>query len=734
MPFRAVQLKLYCNLVKNFLLKKVSFILFLIALIPFGGINAGAQTINTYAGNGVAGFGGDGGAATTALINLPYAVAADGSGNVYIADHDNHRIRKVDPSGIITTIAGTGTGSYFGDGGAATLARIQKPRAVAIDPAGNVVFSDYGNNRIRKINVTTGIITTIAGTGGIPAFSGDGGPATAAQLGYAWGIAYDAAGNLYIADNQNCRIRKVTPAGIISTIAGNGSCFISGDGGPAIAARVQYPTGVAVDGTGNIYIADNGNNRVRKINTSGTISTIAGSPTYGFSGDGGPGTAAMVSSPVGIATDPSGNVYIADQNNNRIRKINTAGIISTYAGNGTPGYAGDGGMPALAALNHPSGFATDGLGKFYIADNENNRIRIVQILSHAPMFTGGRSQSRTICPVEFIRVDSLLAVYDVDTGQTENWSVVTPPAHGVLVAAYTALSTGATIYPTGLTYAPASGYLGLDSFKVQVSDGLFADTTTIYITIVAPPDPGTVTGRDSVCIGDSVMLTNAVTGGVWSSDNILVSSVSGAGWVTGVGLGTNTISYTVTNACDSRSATKIITVQPLPNAGVISGADSICRGDSLLFTTTGTGGTWRSSNTALATVSAGGMVKGVWGGSVIITYSVTNYCGTSVATRNLKVRASCSTGAAVKNTTGMATPSLFVFPNPNSGIATITLQTPINEVATIVVINKIGEKVKELKVVTNTPTELRTDLPNGLYFITATTSAGTAAEKIIINK
>lgn len=719
---------------KNFLLKKVSFILFLIALAPFGGVSVLAQTINTFAGIGIAGYSGDGGASTTAKLNLPYAVAADGAGNVYIADHDNNRIRKVDPSGVITTIAGTGTGSYFGDGGPATLARIQKPRAIAIDPSGNVVFSDYGNNRIRKINVTTGIITTIAGTGGIPAFSGDGGPATAAQLGYAWGITYDAAGNLFIADNQNCRVRKVTPAGIISTIAGNGSCFISGDGGPAIAARVQYPTGVAVDGVGNLYIADNGNNRVRKINTSGTISTIAGTPTYGFSGDGGPSTAAMVSAPVGIATDPSGNVYIADQNNNRIRKINTAGIISTYAGNGTAGYSGDGGMPTLASLNHPSGFATDGLGKFYIADNENNCIRIVQILSHAPTFTGGRSQSRTICPVEFIGIDSLLAVYDVDTGQTENWSVVTPPAHGILVAAYTALSTGATIYPTGLTYAPASGYLGLDSFKVQVSDGLFADTTTIYITIIAPPDPGTITGRDSVCTGDSALLTNAVTGGVWSSDNILVSSVSGAGWVTGVGAGTNTISYTVTNACDSRSATKVVNVQPQPNAGVITGIDSICRGDSLLFTTTGSGGTWRSSNTALATVSAGGMVKGVWGGSVVITYSVTNYCGTSVATHNLKVRASCSTGTGVSTSGSMTAPSLSIFPNPNTGAATLTLHTPINEPATITIINKIGEKVKELKVVTNIPTPLQADLPNGMYFIVATTGSGTTAEKIIINK
>ncbi len=252
--------------------------------------------ISTIAGTGTPGYTGDMGLATTAQIHTPHGVAADAAGNVYFTDYGNHRIRKIDVSGNIRTIAGSGAPGFSGDGGPATAADLYSPRGIAVDATGNVYFSDYVNHRIRKVT-PAGIISTVAGNG-VPGFGGDSGPATAAMLKYAWGIAVDGSGNLYIADQNNCRVRKVSATGTISTIAGNGTCFIGGDGGPASAAAVQYPLGVACDAAGNVYIADYGNNRIRKINPAGIITTVAGSAVFGFSGDGGPSTASQLYYPM----------------------------------------------------------------------------------------------------------------------------------------------------------------------------------------------------------------------------------------------------------------------------------------------------------------------------------------------------------------------------------------------------------------------------------------------------
>jgi sugar lactone lactonase YvrE len=223
---------------------------------------------------------------------------------------------------------------------------------------------------------TSGTITTFAGNG-TQGFSGDGGPATSAGLSYPGGVAVDAAGNLYIADTSNHRVRKVSTSGTITTVAGNGTFGFSGDDGPATNATLSYPTEVAVDAVGNLYIADTGNLRVRKVSASGTITTVAGNGIYGFSGDGGPATNASLVIPRGVAVDAVGNLYIADYGNSRVRKVSSWGTITTVAGNGSPGFSGDGGPATSAALGYPRGVAVDAAGNLYIADTDNNRVRKV---------------------------------------------------------------------------------------------------------------------------------------------------------------------------------------------------------------------------------------------------------------------------------------------------------------------------------------------------------------------
>lgn len=279
--------------------------------------------ITTIAGNGVSGFSGDGGPALSCNLNNPQAVAVDSSGNLYIADTDNYRIRKVNSAtSIITTITGRGIPAFGGDGGPATSAYISISTGIALDSDRNVYIADTDNQRIRKINSTTGIITTIVGNG-VDGFSGDGGPATSSSLNYPEGVFLDSQGNVYIADTYNNRIRKVdNTTGIITTIVGNGQSRFSGDGGPAINSSLRIPHAVCMDSDGNVYISDSNNHSIRKVdNTTGIITTISGNGAPGFSGDGGPAKSSRLNYPQGIAIDPTGNIYIGDSNNGRIRKL-----------------------------------------------------------------------------------------------------------------------------------------------------------------------------------------------------------------------------------------------------------------------------------------------------------------------------------------------------------------------------------------------------------------------------
>jgi trimeric autotransporter adhesin len=393
-------------------------------------IDAKTGIIATIAGIGGSGYSGDGGPAVVARLAYPTSAVADRAGNVYICDQSNHRIRKVDPSGVITTVAGSGVRG-FADGSALT-AKFYYPRSLAVDDIGNILVADPFNQRVRYLNLERGEVTTIAGTG-YAGYNGDNQLATNAMLNFPVGVWGGSRGSFYIADLNNARVRRVGSAGFITTVAGNGQAGFSGDGGPATSAQLKNPTSVQERSDGSFVIADRGNHRLRMVNAGGTIFTVAGTGVPGYNGDGIPGTRAQLNDPDGVAIDTDGacliadrenarvrwlddcngtietiagvpddfngdgwpaavglfegpfgvardgfgNTYIADPSAHRVRKINASGIISTLAGTGTAGFAGDGGPAAEASLNLPYRVAADTAGNVFILDTGNLRVRRV---------------------------------------------------------------------------------------------------------------------------------------------------------------------------------------------------------------------------------------------------------------------------------------------------------------------------------------------------------------------
>ncbi|MFH1725517.1 MAG: Ig-like domain-containing protein [Elusimicrobiota bacterium] len=456
-------------------------------LAPVGSVGPDS-TIQSVAGNGSQGYSGDGGPATGAALRFPNDVAIDADGNVYIADANNHRVRKVDAGGTITTYAGTGSAGYSGDGGPATSARLASPVALALDAAGDLYIAEVGNKRIRKVVAQTGFITTVAGNGAT-GFSGDGEPAASASFNGPSGLAFDAAGNLYIGDLNNHRVRRVTPAGIIDTFAGSGPDGIGaggfgGDGGPATAARLNQPLGVAFDAAGNLYIADATNRRIRRVDPGGTIMTVAGDGTTGFSGDGGPATDASLNIPSHVAVDGAGNVFIADMANNRIRVLAPDGTISTVVGDGTTAFSGDGGPAGSASLSNPHGIAFDAAGDLYIADYSHQRIRKVD----APLGT--------------------VLANDTDAdGDSLTAALVDDVSHGSL-----------TLNADGsFAYTPAQDYSGTDSFTYKANDGAAdSDPATVTLTVNPVNNPPVADDQDVVTNEDTPV---AITFGATDPDS-----------------------------------------------------------------------------------------------------------------------------------------------------------------------------------------------------------------------
>jgi sugar lactone lactonase YvrE len=359
----------------------------LTALVAVAGLVAlGAQPasatytsyqITTYAGMSTAGHSGDGGPATSAKLNAPAQMTFDSSGNMYFAENSGD-VRKITPSGTISTVAGTDVNGFSGDGGPATSAQLNTANGVAIDSSGNLYIADYANHRIRKVTAG-GTISTFAGTG-TAGSAGDGGAATSAQLNYPASMSFDSAGNLYTADSSNNKIRKITPAGIISTVVGTGTASYAGDGGAATSATVCTPLDAEFDPWGNMYIVDNCNNVIRKVTPGGTISTVAGTGTAGFSGDGGPATSAKLNNPQAIVVDGSGNLYIADASNDRIRMV-SGGTITTVAGTGMGNSAGDGGLATNAPVDTPDGIGIDANGNLYMSEVSSHNVRKVAAIA-----------------------------------------------------------------------------------------------------------------------------------------------------------------------------------------------------------------------------------------------------------------------------------------------------------------------------------------------------------------
>jgi sugar lactone lactonase YvrE len=448
--------------------------------------------ITTVAGNGIQFGAGDGGPALNAELNQPAGLALDSSGSLYIADGFNNLVRKIS-NGTITTIAGRSFAYPYptGDGGPATSAFLQQPTGVALDPSG-VYIADGSNAEIRKVSASTGSITTVAGSGGGAVPSGDGGPATSAKMSYVGGVAVSPNGSIYISDYFNNRIRQVSPSGIMTTLAGIGAGQLahdsgfSGDGGPAASAKLAAPTSVAVDATGNVYFADTGNHRVRKVTTDGIITTVAGGGSAS-PGDGGLATAASLY-PLSIALDSQGNLYVGETN--RIHLVSPAGIITTIAGTGTNGYTGDGGPATNAQLSTPGGLAVDSAGNVYVADTSNGVIRLLT------------PQQLAVATTPSLPAASIGAAYSqslAGSGGTlpYSWSL----ASGTLPAGLTLSSTG-TVSGT----PKASGRF---TFTVMASDGV-SSTASSTVTLTVGYLVGDVfpsTGDSAGAFGDGTLNT-----------------------------------------------------------------------------------------------------------------------------------------------------------------------------------------------------------------------------------
>ena len=480
--------------------KHLSFLFTIILLVVIGNSNVRAQYITTtLAGNNYAGYAGDGGYCTDAKLNQPTDVCMDAAHNIYIADNGAHVIRKIDgATGIISTYAGGGYS--YADGIQATNA-VLDPWYMCLDAAGNLYVTT--SNKVMKIRATTHIITTVAGTG-TAAHSGDGGPATAAEIYGPSGICIDAAGNLYMVEGGaiyiynmanglsmgpvTTFIRKVTAAtGRISTLAGTGTAGYSGDGGPASAAQMDGAIAICVNTSGDIFFSDQptashfGGGYLRKISSATVIiSTIAG--TGGATVDGGLAMNACIGNVYGMCFDTSGDLYIDDVSCS-CRKIDmTTGIINTIAGSlSVDGYNGTDSNSRSIYLNYPNGLSIDDEGNIFVADSHNERLRKIIRLAHTPAFTyngqffNGASS-----------LNSHMAVADLDSGQTETWTVLTPPLHGVTSGfPATAISGGSSYLArpsTPLTYVPYASYTGKDSFSIMVSDGTLSDTVMVHIS------------------------------------------------------------------------------------------------------------------------------------------------------------------------------------------------------------------------------------------------------------
>ena len=629
--------------------------IFLILILGAGSAFAQTNVISTVAGTGSAGYSGDGGPATNAQLNAPFGVAVDASGNLYIAEWSNHRVRKVDASGVITTIAGIGVGGFGGDGGPATQAAVNSPEGVAVDAAGNIYIADSFNNRVRKID-TSGVITTIAGTGA-PRYTGEG-DATQVGLNDPSGVAADNNGNLYIADNSSHRIRKLVLAtGTISTFAGTGVGGFSGDGGPATAAQLYNPTHLTVDRAGNVYIADYTNNRVRKVNVAtGIITTVAGTATFGgqgaYAGDGGPATSAQFNKVSGVAIDPAGNLYIVDAQNKRVRKVNgNTGIVTTIAGGGKNG---DGCNSETAALGFPLDVALTPSGSnLFVDDYADNRIRMITTAENASL---------------------------------PNLTSITPSS-GVSGRSYQVTLTGSGLLVGGGGASCSAGVttVGITGSGVTLSGpSVTNDTITVTFTVApdAPPASHDVTVTNSRGTSNAVKFSvglptptvtsiSPASGFLGTAPTVTLKGtnfVSGSGTTVKISAGGVTASNV--NVQSDTSLTATFTIPP-----------SASTGNYFVFVSTPQGGDSNSVQFAVSaatpTLTSISPANGLRGTSTQVTLTGTNFAADSTKVTVTPAGITVS-GVSVTSSTSL-TATFTVDPAANLGNYSVVATTPAGD-------------------------------------------------------
>ena len=600
--------------------------------------------------------------AVTVPFETPMGLASDGHGNFYIADFNFNEILKRDPSGSVTVVAGNNTIGFSGDGGPAIDAVLDGPTCIILDKTGNLYFTDAFAQVVRKID-TAGIITTVAGTGAafsFGAYSGDDGPADSAQMSFPIAIAFDKTGNLFIADNNNNVIRKVDTNGIITTVvgymnsAGVGIAGYGGDGGPADSALLSAPIGVMFDAAGNLYITDEGNNVIRKVDTAGIITTFAGNTTGGYSGDGGPATAAQLHFPQNNAAyDSLGNIYFSDAGNNVIRVVSPAGIINTYAGNGTGGHSGDNGPAKFAQCSGAGQMWISPAGNIYFVESGNQDIRKVS----------GISGNVFICTGD---TSALQTIVHGGTWYSLNSAIASVTASGVV----TGVSGGTT----------------------QVGYVTGTDTATTPVVVNAAPYAGVIMGADSICLAvTNDTLSDSTVGGYWSTTGTNIN-MSGGSTVAASAGGIDTILYTVPYTCGTARDTFVMTVVDARPC-CISGSDTVCQGNTVFLTHIGVpGGTWSMDNDIAAMVIAPGEVKGLGPGEDFVIYTVDGHLPgcvlSSYFTLEIMPPSYCWPEGVPE--TNLTTNAINIFPDPAAAVLNITSNETINDV---VITNYLGQEV-----------------------------------------
>ena len=580
----------------------------------------------------------------------------------------------------ITSIAGTGIWGYTGDGGPATAAEISGPLSIWIDTINEVIFADDAHCRIRKID-TNGIISTIAGTG-TAASTGNGGPASAASLSAPVSVVMDRAGNLFFNERSAHFIRKIDRYGIVSIYAGTGTGGYSGDGGPATAADISTPGILTVDTSGNLFFTNAAASVVRRISTIGIITTVAGTGVIGYSGDGGPATLAQLNGTQSIATDKHGNLLIADLANYRIRKVDTSGIISTIAGTGVFGFSGDGGPASAAEITEVQSIYVDDADNILLSDLQNDRVRLIAPSGIISTIAGGGSGGLG------------------DGG---------PATSATLASPYGVIRKGnGNIYIADVRNDRIR-MLVTRPFYVNgpVQHINFCGTTTYNLdTALAANDSNSGNRETWQLLSGPYHGTASIGYHTTSTGGTLYpigqSYTAHAGYT-----GADTLVVVVTDSVISDTTTLYLNVEGAARAGVISGPDTVCRPGSIVLTDTATGGVWSASN-GHATVT-GGVVTGVSSGPDTIRYVVTNACGPASASLVVAVKGCL---VAVPE---LEQPGIAVYPNPCDGVCVVS--GPVTTEAMWLRLTDLMGRELWRKAYSGTDMELALPVPPGLYLL-----------------